>query len=96
MDEVKARQMIAQFAAEHLEQMKGVDWASFSRHLKDRFPRTGGETFGCEEDGQYFDVGDNVAWVAEVDGDILLTAFAATQLNGQEIKDARSIVIQRP
>jgi len=90
-----AKRFVTQFAEAHLEGMKNVPWESFANHIRERFPRSGGEGFGCEEDGQYFDVGDRVAWLTVPDGDILFTAYASTKIVGEEISDSCTTVIAR-
>ncbi|WP_257549956.1 hypothetical protein [Sphingopyxis sp. DBS4] len=96
MDDSTVRSLVKQFATEHMHQMQNVPWDAFAKHLRERFPRSGGETFGCEEDGQYFDIGDKVEWVSELDGDIRLTAFARADCNGNSIFEELSTVIGKP
>ena len=94
MNAETARRLVTKFAEEHLECMKEVTWSSFADRIRERFPRSGGEAFGCEEEGQYFDVGDKVGWLEKPDGDILLTAYSSTTIDGLEISDRCSTVIK--
>jgi hypothetical protein len=66
--------VLAELADEHLARMADVPWASYADLIRERAPRAAGETFGCEVDGVYFDVGVSVAWKNIDDGDVLLTA----------------------
>jgi hypothetical protein len=65
--------VLAVMADEHLATMANVGWANASESL-----RKGGhgETFGCEVDGVYCDIGDSIEWVAHPGGPIRLRVVA--------------------
>lgn len=87
---------LTELAEEHLKQMSAVPWDSFARHVEERAPRTGGETFGCEVGDRYFDVGDIVTWVAEPGGDILFTSHASTDVGDTVRRVERAVIIPKP
>jgi hypothetical protein len=93
--EARVVTVLTQFAREHLEHMRKVDWDSLAKHLDERYPRGGGEAFGCEEDGRYFDVGDKVEWLGRHGGDISLTTYATTRFNDEDRTESCTIVIAR-
>ena len=77
--------------------MSAAPWESFAKSIHRQSPRTIGETFGCEVNGQYVDLGDGAQWAQEIDGDILLIAHAAAATPaGVEHRAERSTVIVRP
>ena len=84
--------VLAELAEEHLVSMSTVPWASHAKSIHARAPRRAGETFGCEIDGTYFDVGDHADWQSGPDGDIVLTAFAATEHNGPHRVERSKII----
>ena len=86
--------VLAKIADEELERMSAVPWASYAKLIHERAPRRAGETYGCEIDGIYFDVGDYAVWQSVPDGDIVLTTFAATDHNGPQ-RVERSTIIPR-
>jgi hypothetical protein len=87
--------VLADLADEHLVRMAGVPWASYADLIRERAPRGAGETFGCEVDGVYFDVGVGVAWESIADGDVLLTAYACTDFEGRR-RVERTTIVRRP
>ena len=78
---------LAMLADEHLERMSSVGWQNYAEALD---KKRHGETFGCELDGVYFDVGDKFEWDGQSGGPIRLTAFAYAQ--GQRAE--RSVVLK--
>ena len=84
--------VLAQIAEEELESMAAVPWASYARLIHERAPRTAGETYGCEIEGIYFDVGDLATWKDAVNGDIVLTCFAATDCDGPQRAERSAII----
>ena len=89
---------LAELAEEHLAQMAKVSWDAYAGAIRKREPISAGETFGCEIDGIYFDIGDRAEWTGERDGDIRLTAFACTDpgLKENERCVERSALIKKP
>ena len=45
-------------AREHLSHMATLPWSVYAEAIAKRSPLPAGETFGCEIEGDYFDVGD--------------------------------------
>lgn len=78
---------LATLADEHLEKMSSVGWYNYAKALNEK---RRGETFGCEIDGIYFDVGDKFEWEVQTGGPIRLTAFAYTS----EQRIERSIILK--
>jgi hypothetical protein len=76
--------------------MRAVPWNSFAQSIHRRWPASAGETFGCEVDGVYFDIGDNASWANAVDGDILLIAHATAPHQTGRPRVERSALIPRP
>lgn len=87
--------MLAEIADEELMRMSAVSWASYADFIHERAPRRAGETYGCEIEGIYFDVGVYAVWQNVPDGDIVLTTFAATDHDGPQ-RVERSAVIPQP
>ncbi len=81
---------LTELAEEHLARMATVSWADFAACLRNG---RAGETFGCEVDGRYFDVGDQACWLDRPEGDILLVCHAAV---GDTSRAERQTVIRRP
>jgi len=85
---------LIELAEEHLQRMAAVPWNSFCASI---LGGKAGETFGCEVDGVYFDVGDQASWLDQPDGDILLKAHASTdRADGPPIRVERDTIIRRP
>lgn len=68
---------LLELAEDHLERMAAVPWADFAKSIHEG---KSGETFGCEVDGRYFDLGDQATWLDQPGGDIRLIARASTDL----------------
>ena len=66
---------LLELAEEHLKRMVAVPWATSAASIAEG---KAGETFGCEVDGRYFDVGDRAKWMDKPNGDILLICHAGT------------------
>ena len=86
---------LIELAEDHLDTMRGVPWTAFAHGLRPRSTRDG-ETFGCEINGIYFDIGDNVRWMSKAGGDILLTCHATAPNQAAAASVERSTVIARP
>jgi hypothetical protein len=86
---------LVELAEDHLDTMRGVPWNAHAKSIRARWPATAGETFGCEVDDVYFDVGDNARWVDEPDGDILLTAHASAPTLDGAPRVERAVIIPR-
>lgn len=81
-------------AEEHLQRMSDVPWHSYCASI---LRAKAGETFGCEVDGVYFDVGLQVRWLDQPRGDILLKAHASTDgADGRAMRLNRDTIIHRP
>jgi hypothetical protein len=78
---------LVELADEHLARMGALPWAALAKSMAQG--RTG-ETFGCEIDGCYFDVGDSIKWAHIAGGDILLTAFAQAS-DGRRVERVRTL-----
>lgn len=87
---------LIELAEDHLETMRRIPWDAFAKSIRRRWPASAGETFGCEIDGTYFDIGDDARWVGAPDGDILLIAHAAAPNVGSCDRVERTAVISRP
>ncbi len=74
-----ARKVLGKIADDELARMSGVPWDSYARLIYERAPRPAGETYGCDVDGAYVDVGVRAVWADAPDGDIILTAFASME-----------------
>ncbi|KRA56726.1 hypothetical protein ASD79_16835 [Caulobacter sp. Root655] len=88
--------ILIELAEEHLDSMRRVPWDAHARSIRRRWPASAGETFGCEIDGIYFDIGDNARWVDALDGDILLIAHATNPDGVNPERVERSVIIPRP
>ena len=86
--------LLAEMADEELRRMAAVPWASYAKLIHERAPRSAGETYGCEVEGIYFDIGVCAVWQSYVDGNIVLTTFAATDHDGAQ-RVERSTVIPK-
>jgi len=90
---VKIETTLIQLAEEHLQRMAALPWSSYCAAI---VRGKAGETFGCEVDGVYFDVGDQARWLDQPDGDVLLMAHASTEgAHGQAMRVERDTIIRR-
>lgn len=87
---------LVELAEGHLDTMRRVPWNAFAKSIPRCWPASAGETFGCEIDETYFDIGDTARWVDFPDGDILLTAHATANCGAGPERVERSAVIARP
>ena len=78
---------LVDLAEEHLKRMAAVPWAAFADSIS---KGKAGETFGCEVDGRYFDVGDQASWLEAPEGDVLLVCHAAT--GGADRVERRAVI----
>lgn len=91
------RRMLERFAEEHLQTMARVPWSAYAESIQRMAPRPAGETFGCEESGIYFDIGDTATWLTTPGGDVHLVAHAACYPDGGAAQRTEcSTVIRRP
>jgi hypothetical protein len=77
---MSVNETLVELAEERLTQMAPAPWSAFAAAIRKGKP---GETFGCEVDGRYFDVGDQARWLEGPEGDILLVCYAVTQGAGR-------------
>jgi hypothetical protein len=88
---------LIELAEEHLARMAKVSWSEYAAAIRKRAPGNAGDTFGCEVEGVYFDVGDIERWAKKAGGDVLLTAFATTGNDaGTSRTVERTLVIAKP
>lgn len=86
--------ILSALAEEHLQRMAGVPWHSYCASI---LRGKAGETFGCQVDGVYFDVGDQASWLDQPHGDVLLKAHASTDgADGRAMSVERDTIIRRP
>lgn len=81
---VNLQSTLEMLASEHLERMVAVGWHELAEALNNNGH---GETFGCEVDGVYCDVGDSFRWEGCAGGPIRLNAHATAQ--GQTVERSR-------
>ncbi len=67
---------LRRLARAHRDQMSHLTWPELAKALEGKPLLRTGETWGHEEDGAYYDVGDTVEWVHQVGGDIRHTFYA--------------------
>lgn len=74
---VDTLEKLERLAGAHRDRLSHLTWAELAQSLEGKPLLRTGETWGHEEDGVEYDVGDSVEWVREVGGDIRQRFYAA-------------------